>query len=425
MDTLIMPSKVAALEELKQNPFDRICRRIFLKLLNKIDEGQIIIDEGGRQHRFGNPVDGFQARIQVRHPRFYAKAVWGGSVGAAEAYMAGLWTTDNLANSLRILIRNQKVFEDMDKGWTYLMAPLHGLYHALNRNTRSGSRQNIVAHYDLGNDFYQLFLDETMTYSSGIFEKAQSSLEEAAIAKYDRICRKLKLSADDHVLEIGTGWGGFAIHAVENYGAHITTTTISDQQFDSAQRRFAKAGISDRIRLLKKDYRDLTGQYDKLVSIEMIEAVGHQYLSTFLECCSRLLKDDGLMALQAITITDQAYDQHTRSVDFIKRYIFPGSCLTSVTAISDALTKHTDMNIVHLEDITAHYARTLREWRNRFNGNIDAVRSLGYSDAFIRMWYYYLCYCEAGFTERYIGDVQMLLTKPRHQDFIYPDWKQF
>jgi cyclopropane-fatty-acyl-phospholipid synthase len=421
MDTLIMPSKVPALEELKQNPFDRICRRIFLKLLNKIDEGQIVLDEGGRQHRFGNPRDGLQARIQVRHPRFYAKAVWGGSVGAAEAYMAGLWTTDDLTNTLRIVIHNQKVFEDMDMGWTYLMAPIHGLYHTLNRNTRSGSRQNIVAHYDLGNDFYQLFLDETMTYSSGIFEGEQSSLEEAAIAKYDRICRKLKLSAEDHVLEIGTGWGGFAIHAVQNYGVYVTTTTISDQQFNHARRRFVKAGITDRIRLLKKDYRDLTGQYDKLVSIEMIEAVGHQYLSTFFECCSRLLKNDGLMALQAITITDQAYDQHTRSVDFIKRYIFPGSCLTSITAISDALTKHTDMNLVHLEDITSHYAHTLREWRKRFLANIDAVRSLGYSDAFIRMWHYYLSYCEAGFTERYIGDVQMLLAKPRYQNLVYPD----
>jgi len=275
-----------------------------------------------------------------------------------------------------------------------------------------GSRKNILAHYDLGNDFYALFLDETMTYSCAIFEQENSSLKQASEAKYDRICRKLQLAAGDRVIEIGTGWGGFAVHAARNYGVQVTTTTISDEQHQFARQRIKAAGLEDRITLLKKDYRDLSGKFDKLVSIEMIEAVGHQYLPIFFRTCSRLLKDDGIMALQAITIGDQIFDRHKRTVDFIKRYIFPGSCIPSITAISIALAKATDLRLVHLEDITPHYARTLREWRRRFFTNIKKVRALGFSDTFVRMWEYYLCYCEGGFAERYLGDVQMLFVKP-------------
>ena len=352
------------------------------------------------------------AEVIVHHPKFYTDSVFGGSVGSAEAYINGYWTTDDLTALIRILIQNQHVFDQMEKGLARLAAPANRLLHFLNRNTRRGSRGNIQVHYDLGNDFYELFLDDTLTYSCGIFETERSSLKEASIAKYDRICRKLQLGRGDQILEIGTGWGGFAIHAAGHYDCRVTTTTISDNQYQLAGERFAAAGLSDKITLLKQDYRDLAGQFDKLVSIEMIEAVGHHYLDTFFQACSRLLKPDGMFLLQAITIRDQVFEKHKRSVDFIKRFIFPGSCIPSITAIHSAIASATDLKLVHLEDITPHYARTLREWRRRFFANIDEVRKLGFPDSFIRMWEYYLCYCEGGFTERYIGDVQALFAKP-------------
>jgi len=329
--------------------------------------------------------------------------------------MEGLWSTDDLTVVMRILALNQKAFEDMEKGLARITALLYKLYHFARKNTKLGSRKNILAHYDLGNDFYALFLDQNMTYSCGIFEDDQSTLEEAAVAKYDRLCKKLQLKPGHRVMEIGTGWGGFALHAAQNYGVHVTTTTISDEQHRYAEKRFRKAGLEDQISLLKKDYRDLRGEFDRLISIEMIEAVGHHFYLAFFQTCSRLLKDDGLMALQAITIGDQIFDRHKRSVDFIKRYIFPGSCIPSITAISNAVARATDLRLNHLEDITPHYARTLREWRRRFFANIDQVRDMGYPDTFIRMWEYYLCYCEGGFIERYIGDVQMLFAKPLYR----------
>ncbi|MGW8186419.1 MAG: class I SAM-dependent methyltransferase [Desulfobacterales bacterium] len=423
MTELIIPAKVPALETLKERPIDRASRRIFLTLLKKIRKGKITLIEDDREFMFGehSPAKGLSAKIRVRHPRFYTRTVFGGTIGSGEAYMAGLWSPDDLTTVIRIVIQNRQVFEGMEKGWARLTEPLNTIYHTLKRNTRSGSRQNIVAHYDLGNDFYALFLDETMTYSCGIFEQDDSTLEQASIAKYDRICRKLKFKPGDRVVEIGSGWGGFAVHAVLNYDVHVTTTTISDRQYQYVKARFQKAGVDDRVQLLKKDYRDLRGRYDKLVSIEMIEAVGHHYLPTFFKNCSRLLEEDGLMALQAITIADQAFDRHKRSADFIKRYIFPGSCIPSVTAIGDAITRGSDLRLVHLEDITTHYSRTLREWRHRFFDNIDTVKAMGYSEPFIRMWEFYLCYCEAGFTERYIGDVQMLFAKPMFRQAIYPN----
>jgi cyclopropane-fatty-acyl-phospholipid synthase len=280
------------------------------------------------------------------------------------------------------------------------------------RNTLAGSQANIAAHYDLGNDFYALFLDETMTYSCGIFEQEDSTLEEASLAKYDRICRKLALKPEDEVLEIGTGWGGFAIYAAGRYGCRVTTTTISRAQFDLARPRIAEAGLEDRVTLLLKDYRHLTGSYDKLVSIEMIEAVGFEYFDTFFSVCSERLKDDGLMCLQAITIADQVFDRYRRSHDFIRSHVFPGSCLISLGALSASLARATDLRLIHLEDLTPHYARTLKLWRERFFANLDQVRALGYPETFIRLWEFYLCYCEGGFAERYIGDVQMVLAKP-------------
>jgi cyclopropane-fatty-acyl-phospholipid synthase len=417
MTELIIPSEAPALSELKDRKLDHIARKAVLALLNKLKQGRITIIEDHQRTPFGQKshTSSLQADVTVHHSQFYSRILLGGSMGAAEAYMERLWSTDDLTVVMRILALNQQAFADMERGLARLTAPFYKFYHFARKNTKGGSRKNILAHYDLGNNFYALFLDETMTYSCGIFENEKSSLEDASVAKYDRLCQKLQLKPGDRVMEIGTGWGGFAVHAAQNYGAHVTTTTISDEQHRYAAKRFRKAGLEDQISLLKKDYRDLRGEFDRLVSIEMIEAVGHHFYATFFQTCSRLLKDDGLMALQAITIGDQIFDRHKRSVDFIKRYIFPGSCIPSVTAINKAIARATDLRLIHLEDITPHYAKTLREWRRRFFANVDKIREMGYPDTFIRMWEYYLCYCEGGFAERYIGDVQMLFAKPLYR----------
>lgn len=414
MSPYISPVKVSETRNIKMLLSDRPARRFFLNRLKKLVHGKVVIVENNQRYTFGNSSDRFpiEATVVVHHPRLYTRLFWGGLMGAAEAYMEGLWTSNNLTAVIRIFLINRAIFKEMAKGPARLTAPLYNLYQFIRRNTKVGSRKNIHAHYDLGNDFYNLFLDETMTYSCGIFESEASTLKDASVAKYDRICRKLNLSTGDRVLEIGTGWGGFALHAAAHYQAHITTTTISDNQYRFVNTLIEKKGLQKRITLIKKDYRDLSGKFDKIVSIEMIEAVGHQYLGAFFEACSRLLENDGLMVLQAITIGDQIFDRHKRSVDFIKRYIFPGSCIPSITAMSQAIAGKTDLQIVDLEDITPHYARTLREWRRCFFADIDKVKGLGFSKPFIRMWEYYLSYCEAGFAERYIGDVQMVLAKP-------------
>ena len=414
MTNSIVPAEASALEQRKPSRFDQLAKRLLIKLLSGLRRGELTIIDGSARHIFGAKTDQFPlgATITVHHPRFYSSVVFGGSIGASEAFMAGQWSTDDLTTVVRITILNQKVFEGMEKGLAKLTAPLHMFVHLLRGNTKKGSRLNIAAHYDLGNDFYKLFLDETLTYSCNIFECQDSTLKEASLAKYHRICQKLELSSQDHIVEIGSGWGGFAIYAAQKYGCRITTTTISAAQHDLAKERIDEAGVANKVELLLEDYRDLRDKYDKLVSIEMIEAVGHQYLDTFFRSCSNLLKENGMMLLQAITMTDQVFDRHKRSVDFIKRYIFPGSCIPSIAAMSRSIARASDLKLVHLEDITPHYARTLRTWRERFFANIDKVRDLGLPETFIRMWDYYLSYCEAGFAERYLGDVQMLLTKP-------------
>jgi cyclopropane-fatty-acyl-phospholipid synthase len=398
----------------KPTALDALARRVVRERLASLRNGQIVITENGRHETFGAVTDDQPLTVQltINDPRFYSDIAFGGAVGAGESYIHGFWSCDELTTLVRILVNNRNVLLDMDSGTAHLTRPLQKMFHWLNRNTRSGSRRNIAAHYDLGNDFYRLWLDNRMMYSGAIFEHVDMSLEAASVVKLDRICRKLNLSPSDHVLEIGTGWGGFAIYAAENYGCRVTTTTISRQQHDYAQEAIANAGLEDRITLLQSDYRDLDGQYDKLVSIEMIEAVGHEYHDSYFRKCCELLTRDGLMLLQAITIADQHYDRAKKTVDFIKRYIFPGGCLPSVTAISGTLTRVTDMRIVDLEDIGPHYATTLRHWRERFFSNIDRVRGMGFSEEFIRMWQYYLCYCEGGFLERAIGNVQMLMMRP-------------
>jgi len=410
----IIPSHWPTPEEAKPSALDGVARKVVFSLLKRLNRGKITLQEGDTQQGFGKQTHDLplEAKVIVHHPGFYSAILLGGSVGAGEAYMAGYWTADDLTTLVRIIVLNEDFLMGMEKGWSRLKAPLYKFFHSMHKGSRKGSRVNIAAHYDLGNDFYALFLDETLTYSCGIFEGKESTLKDASVAKYDRICRKLALSPGDHVLEIGTGWGGFAIYAVQNYGCRITTTTISQQQHDLAKERIRKAGLSDQITLLFTDYRDLEGKYDKVVSIEMIEAVGHHYFDAFFRCCSERLKEDGMMLLQAITIADRLFERHKKEVDFIKRYIFPGSCIPSIAAMSNAIARVTDMRIFHLEDITPHYARTLRKWRQRFFENIEKVRQLGFGDAFIRMWEYYLCYCEGAFMERYLGDVQILLTKP-------------
>lgn len=414
MTQSVAEQQIPAIWQKESRALDRLARRLLLRLLENLKTGCLTLSEENARFVFGDPCapDDLCATITISDERFYRSLVFGGSIGAGESYMIGHWNCDNLTALTRLIVRNEKVLQDVDGGLSRLAAPLRKLYHWKNRNTRHGSRGNIKAHYDLGNDLYALFLDETMTYSCGIFERPDTTLAEASIAKYDRLCRKLELKKSDHLLEIGTGWGGFALYAASRFGCRVTTTTISRAQYDWAKQRIREQGLEERISLLFTDYRDLTGAYDKLASIEMIEAVGHDYLDTFFRHCGRLLKTDGMMALQAITIADQKYESHKRDVDFIKRYIFPGSTLTSVTALCAAATFSSDLRLFHLEDISPHYARTLREWWSRFFSNLEKVRALGYPEQFIRMWEYYLCYCEGAFLERYVGDVQALFVKP-------------
>jgi len=389
----------------------KLARRTLFGRLERLCEGRLTIESPSGTRVFGSGSEPV-ATIRVANERFYTAVLFGGHLGAAEAYVDGWWSADDLTALIRVLLRNREVLDDFETGWARVAQPARKLLHALNRNTRRGSRRNIQAHYDLGNEFFELFLDDTMTYSCGIFERPDSSLQDASIAKYDRLCRKLELSPDDEVVEIGTGWGGFAIHAAGAYGCRVTTTTISREQHKLATERVAAAGLSDRVTVLLGDYRDLTGEFDKLVSIEMIEAVGHQYFGTFFETCSRLLKPDGRAAIQAITIQDRYYEAARREVDFIKRYIFPGSCLPAVSVLT-AAAKHTDLRLVHLEDITAHYAVTLRRWRANFLLNWQHIRGLGLTEEFRRLWEFYFCYCEGGFREAVLGDVQLTFAKPR------------
>lgn len=415
-------SALAGKQNYSTTLFDKFARQIVLSRFENLEVGQIAICENGERKTFGHLSAEFPATVQldVLSPRFYRDVVLGGSIGAGEAYIEGHWMCAELSELLRILLRNQEVLEQIDSGLALLSTPLRKVFHALNKNTRRGSRKNIAAHYDLGNDFYRLWLDPKMMYSSAYFASPDTSLDAAATEKLERICRKLDLSANDSVVEIGTGWGGFAIHAARHYGCHVTTTTISEQQYRYAKQAVIDAGLEDKITLLLKDYRELDGQFDKLVSIEMIEAVGHEFHKQYFQKCRQLLKPDGQMLLQAITIADQRYDQYKTGVDFIKRYIFPGGCLTSVTGMSQTMTMHTDMRVIHLEDFASHYATTLRKWHDRFFDKIDEVRDLGYSESFIRMWKFYLCYCESAFIERSTGVVQMLITRPgTRRDRVY------
>lgn len=400
---------------------DRLAERAVRARLRSIKRGELTLVEGNRIERFGSASAAHPTHaaghpagltVHVRDPRFWAEVAYGGSVGAGESYMQGFWDTDDLTGVVRLFLQNPEALYGLDTGLSRAVAPLRRALHWLNRNTRAGSRRNIAAHYDVGNDFFALVLDPSMMYSCAIFDDPSMGLEAAQRSRLDAICRRLDLRPSDHLLEIGSGWGGMAIHAARHYGCRVTTTTISQEQFALARERIDAAGLSDRITLLLEDYRDLRGTYDKLVSIEMIEAVGHQFYEDYFAQCARLLAPDGLMLLQAITIADQRYEGARRSVDFIQRHIFPGSTIPSVTAMLGAATSASDLRLTQLDDIGPHYATTLRHWRGNVLRHREAVRALGYSETFLRMWDYYLCYCEGGFEERALGDVLMLLAKP-------------
>ena len=393
---------------------DRFLRGRVLASLAPLQGGQLHLHDAFGDLLIGDLAEpsAVAATIRVHDMGFYRQVALNGSVGAGEAYMDGLWSCDDLVALVRLLVRNRDLLDGMETGLASLGMQAMRALHAFRNNTRSGSRRNIAAHYDLGNDFFSLFLDSNLMYSSAIFADASESLESASVRKLDRICSRLELQAGDHLLEIGTGWGGMALHAATRTGCRVTTTTISREQHALASRRVHDAGLSDRVTVLLQDYRDLQGSYDKLVSIEMIEAIGHQYLDTYFAKCSSLLVPGGLALVQAITIEDHRYQQALASVDFIKRHVFPGSFIPCVSAIASSAASAGQLRLAGLEDIGRSYALTLQHWRERFLARLEDVRAQGFDDRFLRMWEFYLCYCEGGFIEGAISDVQMLLAKP-------------
>ena len=388
---------------------NRACRRLVLGRLSLLKNGQICLEDQNERFVLGeNSPDALRATISVKNPRFYRRLVTGRDLGLADAYLAGDFDCDDLTSLFRIFCRNLDWHHTFGKTLELATRTAARFGYWLARNTRSGSRRNIGAHYDLGNEFFELFLDPSMMYSSAIFDDTTMSLADAQTARLDEICRRLQLKASDHLLEIGTGWGGFALHAAKNFGCRVTTTTISENQFRYAQQRIAAAGLSDRVTVLQQDYRDLTGTYDKLVSLEMIEAVGPQYYDQYFSKCAGLLDVNGRMLLQAIVMPEQRYAQYLKSVDFIQKYIFPGGSLPSVTAMQNSMTRNSRLRLLSMDDFAEGYARTLREWRRNFLQRLDDVRQLGYSERFIRMWDYYLTYCEGAFAEKAVGVVQVV-----------------
>lgn len=391
-------------EPAKVSRSNRLFRKLVLKGMQGLKGGAITIIDGCETLTLGEQsASSLKTTITVLDDSFYKDVVFRGNLGVAEAYLQGKWKCDNLTNLIRIFCRNLDRSEKMNRGLSRIAIQFAKGAHQLAHNSLQGSKRNIAAHYDLSNDFFQLFLDPTMMYSSAYFNHPEMSLEQASLDKLDLICRRLDLKPEDKVLEIGTGWGGLARHAVENYGCHVTTTTISEQQHKFAQERFRNAGIEQNVTLLSKDYRELTGQFDKVVSIEMIEAVGQQYLQGYFQKCASLLKPRGKLLIQAITIPDQRYQAYCRSVDFINKYIFPGGHLPSLGAMQAAASSGTNLRLMRQEDFGYSYALTLREWRSRFFDSLDQVRELGFDDRFIRMWEYYLCYCEGAFLEQSVG----------------------
>ena len=402
---------------------DRLLRSQLLARLDALDHGVLVVSDALGEHRFGAPGEGALPTVHlwIDDPAFYRAVAAQGSVGAGESWIEGQWRCDDLVGLVRLLVRNRALLDGMEGGLARLGGWALRSWHALRRNTREGSRRNIAAHYDLGNDFFALFLSPDLMYSSALFSDESEPLESASRRKLDRICQQLRLSPGDRVVEIGTGWGGFAVHAATHYGCHVTTTTISAEQHALAAERVQAAGLQDRVTLLMQDYRDLQGQFDKLVSIEMIEAIGAEYLDTYMATLQRLLKPDGVALLQAITIEDHRYEQARRSVDYIKRYVFPGSFIPSINAIMAAKTRSSDLQLIAQQDFGHSYALTLRAWRQRFLAQLPAVQAQGFDARFCRLWEFYLAYCEGGFLERSIGVSHLLLARPGHRPITDAD----
>ena len=391
---------------------DGSARRLVLRALSRFPQGTLTLIEPDDQRITvgqGEP----SALLSISDWRTYRMMLTGGALGAAEAYVEGFWQSEDLVAVVRFFAANIEPLQGLDGLAKKLARPFLAWLHVANRNSVRGSKRNIAAHYDLGNDFFRLFLDRQMMYSSAIYPRAEAPLDEAAVHKLDLVCQKLQLDHNHHLLEIGTGWGGLAIHAARHYGCRVTTTTISAEQYRHACQRVQEEGLVDRVTVLEQDYRLLQGQFDRVVSIEMIEAVGHQFLGDYFNRIDALLKPNGLLLLQAITIPDQRYHYARRNVDFIKRYIFPGGFLPSVSVMMQHLARDTALSPVNLHEIGLDYARTLADWRARFLSAVEQVRAQGFDERFIRMWHYYLCYCEGAFRERAIGTVQLLAAGPQ------------
>lgn len=392
--------------------FGGLARSAVLTQLRNLRQGRLRLIYQDRQWLFGDVGSALHAEVEI-----FDEAAWGmvaanGSIGAGEAYIHGYWRSPDLAAVTRLFVANLEVLDALEGGLARLGRPILRLLHWVNRNSRRGARRNILAHYDLGNALFERLLDPTMMYSAAMFDSLEQSLEQAQLNKLERICAKLALRPDDHLLEIGSGWGSLAIHAATHHGCRVTTTTLSEAQYAHTLQRVQDLGLQHRITVLREDYRDLGGRFDKLVSIEMIEAVGHRYLPVYFQRCASLLKDDGLMLLQAITIRDQRYEQARQSVDFIQRYIFPGGALPSLSVMLQTASSHTALNLVHMEDFGLDYARTLQHWRDNLRQSRTALTELGYDDTFQRLWEFYLCYCQGGFEERTIGVAQLLWAAP-------------
>jgi len=399
---------------------DSACRSLLLKNLKQLQGGSICIEDFTgqeiKQFIVGDINIGNQIKVCVHRSSFYSRTVLGGSIGNAESYIDGDWETNELTDIIRLFVSNRDVLNALDSGLGNIFRPFQKFFHGLRNNTIKGSRENIRSHYDIGNDFFKLFLDNTMMYSSALFDHSNTSLEDASIKKIKTICEKLDLKKDDHLLEIGAGWGSFAIYAATHYGCHVTTTTISTEQFQYASEKIKSLGLQSKITILFEDYRNLTGSYDKLVSIEMIEAVGLKNLKTYFKKCSSLLKDDGIMVLQAITIRDHFYENAKREVDFIQRHIFPGSGIPCISAMMAEIKDHTDMILIEQEDYAEDYAHTLWHWSKNLKRHEDEIIKLGYPSFLSRLWQYYFSYCEGGFRERSIGLSQMILAKNNYRN---------
>ena len=413
--SIIPKEQSKSLNTVNMNWLDRLAKDLLFAKLNKITQGYLRLEFANEVTEFGSKDSGISldAHICIDNPACFKSIVFGGEPAAGKAYVDAWWSSESVIDVLRLLILNREVMFSLDADLGVFSRYAFSALHFLRKNNRIGSKKNISAHYDIGNDLYALFLDPSMMYSSAYFSKDIKQLEEASVKKLSVICEKLDLNENDHVLEIGTGWGGFAIYAAKNYNCRITTTTISDEQHAYAKNSIKKAGLEDRITLLKQDYRELEGEYDKLVSIEMIEAVGHQYMDSYFQVCSQRLKENGIMLIQAITISDYMYQDYLRSVDFIQKYIFPGGCLTSMHSMLDSVSRKTDLTLFHSEAFASSYAKTLELWHERFITNYEKVISLGYPESFIRLWEYYLKYCQAGFEERVIDIQHLCFKKPR------------